>query len=143
MGYLGWKFNNPLAFSAVQKYWFKPGISGFIHNFSPFIHGHILSAPYALKIIETIYTLVFAGAAIYLWLRLNKQWSLYCMAAIIIPLTTGVSTSMNRYTLVLFPCYIAIAKLLPKNLIAPTMAVLGAGLSLFTYLYINSNVFLA
>ena len=65
------------------------------------------------------------------------------MAAIIIPLTTGVSTSMNRYTLVLFPCYIAIAKLLPKNLIAPTMAVLGAGLSLFTYLYINSNVFLA
>jgi hypothetical protein len=145
MAYLRHISGDWLAFLHVQQYW--PGRGGGIHGLSVTAH-HLLtfrafSNPYALNVTEVAAIVLFLGLAVVCWLKVNKWWSLFSVAAIIIPLLSGSTISMDRYVLVLLPCFIAAAALLKTPERALYVLIPSAMLLAFYFnLYLTSTIFL-
>jgi len=66
---------------------------------------------------ELLITLLFAYLLILGWFKfkLRPSWMLFSTLAFVLPSTTGTFSSMPRYVLVCFPCFLVLGKLkLPK-----------------------------
>lgn len=114
MGYLQKRFGDALAFFHVQQYW--PGRGNGLDGLVVVLHrlkeGPIFSNPYALNLTEVSCLVVFGLLSVYVFLRLNRWWGFFCIASLAVPLITGTTVSLNRYVIVLAPCFIAAGKLL-------------------------------
>ncbi len=77
----------------------------------------IASYTYAIVWFELLITLLFIFLLIYAWLRTNTphSWIIFSALAFLLPTFTGTFSSMPRYVLTCFPCFLILAKLkLPK-----------------------------
>jgi hypothetical protein len=100
-----------LAFKHIQAYWpgRENGLMGFKNTYDQ-LRQPILTPFFALTLIEVASLLLFLGLTVFV-ARTEPEWALYCLLTLITPLTTGSTTSINRYVLVLFPCYIVLARI--------------------------------
>lgn len=77
----------------------------------------ITSYTYLIVWFELLITLLFLFLLIYIWLKteIPRSWIIFSAFAFLTPTLTGTFTSMPRYVLVCFPCFLGLAKLkLPK-----------------------------
>lgn len=64
---------------------------------------------------EFFFFIAFLILSIIVFFRLRKSYGLYCFLALLIPFLTGSLISMTRFTLVLFPIFILLAKFTIKR----------------------------
>ncbi len=77
----------------------------------------VTSYTYLIVWVELLIVLLFVFLLLYSWLKANlpPSWLIFSAFAFIVPTLTGTFTSMPRYVLICFPCFISLAKLkLPK-----------------------------
>ncbi len=69
----------------------------------------------------------------------KKEWALavYSLVCIVVPLSTGILTSLPRYSMVVFPIYFVLAKIEQHRMIAYAFTVLFALLTLMCALHYN------
>jgi len=77
----------------------------------------ITSYTYLVVWFELLISLLFVFLLIYTWLKTKvpRSWLIFSAFAFLLPTTTGTFTSMPRYVLACFPCFLSLAKLkLPR-----------------------------
>jgi hypothetical protein len=109
MLYSWWACGDPLAFrTAVAAWGRKPDF--FLTAFGKYlIHPHTILEPWNFNLLN-------AGSAllclfcVYILIR-RREWALaaYGFLAIFLPLSSGILQSLDRYALVVFPMYMALA----------------------------------
>ncbi len=116
MGYFGVTFGRPLAFLTAQRAWGRsmsltslldlvPNTVQNLQLGQSFLAGHFN----AVAMQEILATAAFLPLVIVAARQFPAAFGFYTLASFVIPLTTGTLASMNRYVLVLFPCYIVLA----------------------------------
>lgn len=97
MIFLWVQFGSPLEFIAAQKYWGRLNgnpLSNLITSFTPLY----------------LWFLPVLGAMLYaVKKKLGTIWLVYCLVAILIPISSGRLDSLNRYILSLPPLFLALA----------------------------------
>ena len=139
------RFGDALAFVHVQRYWpgRTDGLHGLARSVASLVRDYPFSNPYALNLTELVLTIIFAALAIYCLLKVRRSWGLFALAALVIPLSTGSITSVNRYTMVLVPCFVSGAILAEKrNVNQMVLTVSTLMLAVFFYAYTSTMVFL-
>jgi len=101
-------FNNhdPLAFVHVQRYW--PGRSGGLFSEISLLVQHLHKMNLQYLIVAMWYGVTILGLiGTAIWIK-RREYSYATLTGlgILLPLSTGSATSMNRYGIVLFPLYI-------------------------------------
>lgn len=92
------------------------------------------SYTYLIVWFEFLITLLFLFLLIYTWLKTEvpRSWIIFSAFAFSLPTLTGTFTSMPRYVLVCFPCFLSLAKLkLPKYILYLSLILLFITTSLF------------
>lgn len=77
----------------------------------------ITSYTYLIVWFELLFSLLFLFLLIYCWLKtkIPRSWLVFSAFAYLLPTLTGTLTSMPRYVLACFPCFLGLSKLkLPK-----------------------------
>ncbi len=122
MIFLWIKFKDPLLFLKAQNAWDRKigfdfwGIWVDLKN-----HVHDIFYPsqnFAFSLrndFEFFFFITFLILSIIVFFRLRKSYGLYCFLALLIPFLTGSLISMTRFTLVLFPVFILLAKFTIKR----------------------------
>jgi hypothetical protein len=104
MAYLGIAFGHPLAFATGQAGWYdRTLLARFLSalTLEPFQHASIRTAGWFL---------CFLALTIWSFRRLPSAVSLYGLGALALPyFTLGITDSMNRFVLVCFPAFMAMA----------------------------------
>lgn len=139
MTYLHLRFGDALAFMHVQRFWPNrgEGVAGLKDVASNLVNGASASNPYALAVTEAAILALFIGLAVYCTVRINRWWGAWSLATLAVPLATGATTSLNRYVLILLPCFIALATVLRtwnrgQLVLIPSAMFLGLFILLFT-----------
>jgi Gpi18-like mannosyltransferase len=94
----------------------------------------IASYTYLIVWYELLITLVFIFLLLYAWLgtKISRSWIIFSAFAFVLPTLTGTFTSMPRYVLACFPCFITLAKLkLPRYIYWFSFAILVLSSMLF------------
>ncbi|MFA6296065.1 MAG: mannosyltransferase family protein [Patescibacteria group bacterium] len=122
MLFLWIKFKNAFLFMQAQTAWDRKigfdfwGIWIDLKN-----HVHDIFQPsqnFAFSLrndFEFFFFITFLILSIVVFFRLRKSYGLYCFLALLIPFLTGSLISMTRFTLVLFPVFILLAKFTIKR----------------------------
>jgi len=113
--YLYLKFNDFLIFQKVQMYWDR----SFTWIWDT-IFVYIIEIIYNFNFIiflDLATLLIVIYLTIYLWIKVDRAYSYWVAIGILTPSFTGTLASINRYSLVLFPIFIAIAKILKNKTI--------------------------
>lgn len=117
MTFLWIKFKDPFLFLKAQNAWDrKIGFDfwGLWINLKNHLHDIFLpSQNFAFSLrndFEFFFFLTFLILSIFVFFRLRKSYGLYCFLALLIPFLTCSLISMTRFTLVLFPVFILLAK---------------------------------
>jgi len=143
--YLQMTFGNARVFMEAQRFWpgRAGGLSGLKEIARHLMDFHVLSNPYALNLTELVCIVIFGALTLYCWLRVSKLWALFCALALVVPLATGTTISMNRYVIVLVPCFIAAALWL-KTLDRAVFVLIPSAILLTFYfsLFYSTPVFL-
>lgn len=98
----------------------------------------ILSLTYLTVIQEFSLSIIFGGLLYLVYKQRPLSEFVYCLLSFTLPTLTGTFSSMPRYMLVLFPCFIVSAFLLEKYKIKPLIFVISTIL-----LIINTGLFLS
>lgn len=124
--YLNSHTGDPLAFTSVQKFWWRgSGAAGLLNEARYFI-GWIKEGATLPVFTFGLMWLTLPISAFTLWVLAKKrEFSLLFFVAggVLLPLVTGTITSMNRYALILFPIYCVFAVSLKKFRLASVGAV--------------------
>lgn len=144
MAYLWVHTGSALAFLEVQRFWPDrgEGIAG-LGRISEVLTTHpVASYEYSQILLFGVPLLLFLGLSLFV-LRRDVAWGAFSLLTLIAPLPTGSIASTNRYVLVLFPCFAALAELLKGR--APVVVAASAGfLGLFAYHYVfHPEIFIA
>jgi MFS family permease len=145
MAYLKLRFGDALAFVHVQRYWpgRTDGLHGLARSVASLVHDYPFSNPYALNLTELVLAAIFGALAVYCVLRVRRSWGLFALAALVIPLSTGSIISVNRYAMVLVPCFVSAAVLMEKrNIDQMVLTISAIMLAVFFYAYTSTMVFL-
>lgn len=113
--FLNFKFNDFLFFQKIQKYWGREfdWVWNTIYRYIKEIVFNInFFAVFDLLTLMIVFCLV-----VYLWMKVDKSYSIWVAIGILIPALTGTFASINRYSLVLFPIFIALAKILKNKIL--------------------------
>lgn len=115
MGYLKFKFDNPLYFLTSQSAFGQGRETGslillpqvFYRYLKIFLttHGTNLIIP----AFEFSVTILCVSLAVIAFWKTDKRWAFFALASIILPTLTGTLTSMPRYVLVAFPIFVVMA----------------------------------
>jgi Gpi18-like mannosyltransferase len=109
MWYSWWACGDALAFrTAIARWGRKPGF--FLTALSKYlIHPHTILEPWNFNLLNAA-AAVLCLVSVYLLLR-RREWALavYAFLAIFMPLSTGLLQSLDRYALVVFPMFMALA----------------------------------
>lgn len=128
MLYLKTNFNDPLFFIHAQPVFGAQRTSGDIILFPQVVFRYIkillsvnpLSLPFFNALFEFIVSILFLFLSLAALIKTRLSYSIFSFVAYIIPTLTGTFSSMPRYVLILFPCFIIIGQLkssVLKNLI--------------------------
>ncbi len=132
-GYLQIRFGSYRVFFDTQSTW---GRRTFVLNRDHFIL-HTSPAIVNFALDATVSVLALA-ACFYIWKKLRPSYALYCLAAIILPLSTGTLMSVGRYILPLFPIPILLATVKKPAYQLALGFVLTLGFALSTILIANA-----
>lgn len=94
----------------------------------------LISYTYFYVWLELLITLLFVFLILYGWLRtkISRSWVIFSAFAFLVPTFTGTFSSMPRYVLVCFPCFITLAKLkLPRFILYISFGLLFGLTTLF------------
>jgi Gpi18-like mannosyltransferase len=109
MLYSWWACGDAWAFrSAIARWGRKPGF--FLTALSKYlIHPHLILEPWNFHLLNAASALLCLFC-VYLLLR-RREWALavYAFLAIFLPLSTGILQSLDRYALIIFPMFMALA----------------------------------
>lgn len=148
MSYLQIKFGDAFLFLSQENLWGRKlnfnlslltnsfiALRSYFHDF---FTPHNFSAVILEANIELIFFLTFFVFSVVIFLRLRKSYGLYMFLGIFIPLLTGTLSSIQRFTLILFPVFIYLAKL-GKNQIINFIIILifSFFFGLSTILFVN------
>jgi hypothetical protein len=143
MAYLARHTGSALAFLEVQSFWPDrgQGVAG-LKRVPEILTSQASSVEYATLLVFLIPLVLFLGLSIYVLLRLDSAWGAFCLMTLLAPLLTGSIASTNRYVLVLFPCFAAVAELL-KDRAAVVVAASAGLLGVFAYHYVfHAEIFI-
>ncbi len=137
MGYLWAHTGSALAFVQVQRFWpyRGEGVAGLSRIPEVLTGRPVASYEYFEIVVALIPLALFLGLSIFVLLRRDAAWGAFSLLTLVAPLPTGSLTSTNRYVLVLFPCFAALAELL-KEKTAVVVAASAGLLGLFAYHYV-------
>ncbi len=136
MLYSWWACGDALAFrTAIARWGRKPGF--FLTELTKYvIHPHTIIEPWNFNLLNAASALLCLFC-VYLLLR-RREWSLavYGFLAIFIPLSTGLLQSLDRYALIIFPMFMALAIVAKSERVDTTIrfifiAILGIMTALF------------
>jgi hypothetical protein len=109
MLYSWWACGDALAFrTAIARWGRKPGF--FLTALTKYlIHPHTILESWNFNLLNAA-SAVLCLVCVYLLLR-RREWSLavYAFLAIFLPLSTGLLQSLDRYALIIFPMFMALA----------------------------------
>jgi len=117
MIYLSTMFGDPLIYFHTQQNWRRTPFLGWpiklfqtILNFHK-ITGNVLAGEIdnLWLIFDTLAVLIFFPLVIIVLLKFRPSLSLYTLFSFLLPLSTINMMSMQRYTLILIPCFILLA----------------------------------
>ncbi len=142
MAYYAWKLGDPFAFSKAHSAWGRNYVwphQTIIDTFNrinwslpiDFFAGNIL-------LLDLITAFAFLTLPFLLLKGYHKSLSIYAMLMILMPLSTGITMSLQRVVLVIFPAYLALAKF-GKNREIDRLIVFGFALGLGVYKLAFSN----
>lgn len=91
-----------------------------------------------LLLINFVTMLILVLIFIFAYKNLRKSYRVYYLLSVLIPLSSGVTIGLQRYSLVIFPVFIALSLLIRNKFFIITWAIFSsAALVLFLILYIN------
>ena len=144
MAYLQINFNDPLLFIHAQPVFGAQRTSGDIILLPQVIFRYLKilftvnpqSLPFFNAFFEFFVSLLFLVLSIVALFKTRLSYALFSFAAFIIPTLTGTFSSMPRYVLILFPCFIVLAgiknKIVQVGIISLFVVLLIASVMLFT-----------
>lgn len=137
MTYLHFHAGNALAFVEAQKFWHnrRDGIDGLKWIGEVLRHRPPATYEYFSVLVYLIPFVLFVGLAVYVLIRRDAAWGAFSTLTLVAPVPTGNIASTNRYVLVLFPCFVALAELL-KGRVPVVVAASAALFGLFAYHYV-------
>ena len=146
MIYLWTKFKDPFLFLKAQDAWDRKigfNLGGIWQNIKDHVHDLIFpSENFAFSLrndFELMFFVIFLILSIFVFIKLRKSYGLYCLLALLIPLATCSLISMTRFTLILFPAFILLARWGAKKtwLNYCIIMLFSMMLSLFTIMFVN------
>jgi hypothetical protein len=137
MAYLHVHTGNALAFVEAQKYWHNrsAGIAALEWIGEVLRHHPPASYEYFSVLVYLIPFVLFLGLSLFVLVRRDSAWGAFSTLTLVAPVPTGNIASTNRYVLVLFPCFVALAELL-KDRAPVAVAASAAFLGVFAYHYV-------
>ncbi|MEW6407953.1 MAG: mannosyltransferase family protein [Patescibacteria group bacterium] len=146
MYYLHKKFGNAFLFFTQQSLFDRQTnlfFSNLLQTLKKYLTGFFFPhqdffPEYLNRDIEFIFFAAFLILAIWIFFSFRMSYGFYILLGLLFPLLTGILTSIQRYTILLFPVFIFLAKLGRKQSInfAVTL-IFSIFLGLFTILFIN------
>ena len=116
ISYLTAEFGDPLAFIHVQATWGRNvSSSGLLSLFSNTVRelniGRIWQGEINPAIaLDCVMTLLFGGMLIAVGRKMRLAYILFVVLTFLVPLTTGTVSSVSRYVLMLFPCWMVLGE---------------------------------
>jgi hypothetical protein len=100
---------NALAFSDAVRDWGRKPSFFLTSLFKYAIHPHQVLEPWNPNLLNFL-SAILCFVAIYILIR-RSQWALafYATMSIVLPLSSGILQSLDRYTLAFFPVFMALA----------------------------------
>lgn len=139
MIYLNQKFSTPLAFMESTKTWgrvFNADILTFINRELNFNHAS------AANMLLELGLLIFGILVSILVLKKERlSYGIWSIVLILIPLASGILVSQPRYTMVVFPLFLTIARISKQNFLFLVYYLMISILllGLFTVLFVNGH----
>ncbi len=124
MIYLWVRFGNPLQFTVGHRH------NGWLH-FSTYFHS-LFSSVTALALLA--YALLIATA--FYWWRKRREFSIYTMLYLLLPLAGGIFGGYTRYALVVFPAQFMLFESTRKRTLAYPV-ILAVSAMLWTFFFIH------
>lgn len=104
MAYLWYKFGDPVAFMHMEARWAKSvSLLNLLH---PLPHGVLGIA----DAIDLGMALIFLVSIIGVARTMRPSFTVFAVLTFLLPLDTGGTTGMTRYTLMLVPCYLLLGR---------------------------------
>lgn len=117
-GYLGVTLGNPWSFIEAQAAWGRgAGLDGILRlvpntmNELRIGSGMLAGQFSAATAIDLLFTLVAGASLVVSVFTVRPSYVVYALGTFLIPLASGTVLSMSRFSLVLFPCFIVLARL--------------------------------
>lgn len=105
LGYDYWKFGDPMLFFKIQSAWGRSFTINWEH-FSLFSHPSIVN-----MCIDIFLAVFIISAVVVVWRKLSPLYAIFMSTTLIAAFTSGTLMSVGRYSLVMFPLFILLAKL--------------------------------
>lgn len=124
MLYLKINFNDPLYFIHAQPVFGAERTAGSIILFPQVVFRYLKilltvtpqSLPFFNAVFELLISLLFLSLSIIAFFKTRLSYASFSLCAFIIPTLTGTFSSMPRYVLILFPCFIILSGIKNQNL---------------------------
>ncbi|NTW14334.1 MAG: hypothetical protein HGA31_04880 [Candidatus Moranbacteria bacterium] len=126
------KFKDFWLFFKIESAWGRSFSINWDH-FSTFSHPSIVN-----MCIDISFAVLIIGAIVLVWKKLSPLYSLFMSLTVLAALTSGTLMSIGRYSLVLFPLFILIAKIRNKDVLHSWMFASTLFLALDIILYVNN-----
>lgn len=123
MIFLYLNYSDPFYFIKGQMEWCKnAGRCGFVFPLLPIVNyaGALLSGKESISFLSFRFndwasSTIFLSLLILVWKKLPKHYFVYSLAILLMPLSTGTTTSMLRVTLTAFPVFFILPDLLKRK----------------------------
>lgn len=109
LGYDWWKFGDPMLFFKIQSAWGRSFSINWEH-FSFFSHPSIANMG-----IDIFLAVFIISAVVMVYRKLSPLYAIFMSTTLIAAFTSGTLMSVGRYSLVMFPLFILLAKIKNKT----------------------------
>lgn len=146
MYFLKINFKNPFLFISAQNSWDRNlnitlisiwnTLSEYFHNF--FFPGKNSFAHHISENLDLLFFLSFLILSFFIFFQLRMSYGFYIFLSLLLPLLTNTLLSIGRFSLVLFPAFIFLAKISKNQIIQYGITLLFVGLfTIYTILFVN------
>lgn len=111
LGYDWWKFGDPMLFFKIQSAWGRSFSINWEH-FSFFSHPSIANMG-----IDIFLAIFIISAVVVVYRKLSPLYAIFMSTTLIAAFTSGTLMSVGRYSLVMFPLFILLAKIKNKMIL--------------------------
>jgi Gpi18-like mannosyltransferase len=132
LGYDYWKFGDPILFFKVQSAWGRSFSINFEH-FSFFSNPSI-----ANMCIDFFLAIFIISAVVVVWKKLSPLYAIFMSTTLIAAFTSGTLMSVGRYSLVMFPLFILLAKIKSRVIFSAWLLISFLFFALDIILWVNN-----